>query len=117
MGDGNDNTYRGKDRRSEPRSIIDKFSSVEFSIRDLVYVYQFKIWETSSSGMSILVKEDSAILEHLKIGDVFDMKYYPTDASEEPVSLKTEIKHITTDDQNRFKDHCLVGLTVIEKQN
>ena len=117
MGDCADKTYMGIDRRSEPRSIVDKYSSVEFSIHQLVYVYQFKIWETSISGMSILVKEDSAILEHLKVGDVFDMKYYPIDSSVVPVSLKTGIKHITKDDQNRFRDHCLVGLTIIEKQS
>ena len=115
MGDGDEITYRGVDRRSEPRSIVDKYSSVEFSIHDLVYVYQFKIWETSESGMSILVREDSAMIEHLKVGDIIDMKYYPVNASEEPVSLKTEIKHITKDDQNRFGDHHLVGLTIIEK--
>lgn len=113
MGDSNDNTYKGVERRSESRSIVDKYSSVELSTSNLLFVYQFKIWETSTSGMSILVKEDSAVLEQIKVGDVLDMKYYPVDSSEEPVSLKTEIKHITKDDQHRFKDHYLVGLTII----
>ena len=115
MKDRDDSAYKGKDRRAESRSIVDKYSSVEFSIKELVYNYQFKIWEISPSGMSILVKEDSAVLEHVKVGDILDMKYYPVDLSEEPASLKTEIRHITKDDQDRFKGHYLIGLAIIEK--
>ena len=113
MEDQNNIAYRGEDRRSETRSVVDRFSSVEFSIQKLEYNYQFKIWETSPSGMSILIKEDSAVVGHLNIGDVLDMKYYPTTPSEQPETLKTEIKHITKDEQGKFKGHYVIGLAIL----
>ena len=115
MKENDDAANTGIDRRSEPRSIVDKYSSVEFSVSDITFVFQFKIWETSLSGMSIMVKEDSAVLEHLKVGDILEMKYYPTKLSEDPIILKTEIKHITKDVIARIKGHFLIGLSVLEK--
>ncbi|MEE8541555.1 MAG: PilZ domain-containing protein [Desulfobacterales bacterium] len=103
-------------RRSEPRSVVDQYYSVEFSIGSTGPIaYQFKIRNISKSGMGILVKEDSDLLEHLSAGDLLNMKYYPVDLSEQPKHLKTEIKHITKDDQGRFKGHYLVGLSVVSE--
>ena len=102
------------ERRSEPRSIIDRYYSVEFSIRDSAYVYQFKIWDISPKGICVLVKEDSDLLNHLKVGDILDLKYYTTDSSKPTEYLKTEIKHITKDDTGRFKELYLVGLSISE---
>ena len=95
MEEKDDFTNKDIERRSETRAIVDKYSSVEFSINNIAFLFQFKIWETSLSGMSILVKEDSVVLEHLKVGDILDMKYYPEKLREDPIMLKTKIKHIT----------------------
>ena len=105
------------ERRSEPRSIIDRYYSVEFSIRDSAYVYQFKIWDISPKGICVLVKEDSDLLNHLKVGDILDLKYYTTDSSKPTEYLKTEIKHITKDDTGRFKELYLVGLSISESRD
>ena len=103
----------GTERRSEPRSIVEQYSSLEFSIKDLSFLYQFKIRETSTSGISILINEGSELLKFLKVGDILDVKYYAQDLSEQPKYLETEIKHITKDDQGRFAGHCVVGLSII----
>ena len=105
------------ERRSEPRSIIDRYYSVEFSIRDSAYVYQFKIWDISPKGICVLVKEDSDLLNHLKAGDILNLKYYTTDSSSPIKYLKTEIRHIRKDDKGRFKGLYLVGLSILENQN
>ena len=105
------------EKRSESRSIIDRYYSVEFSIRDAAYVYQFKIWDISPKGMCVLVKEDSDLLNHLRVGDILDLKYYTTDSSKPTEYLKTEIKHITKDDTGRFKELYLVGLSILENQS
>ncbi len=104
------------ERRSESRILDDLYSSVEFSIRDLDCLYQFKIWETSDSGLSILVNHGSQILKHLETGNILDIKYYPGNIPGEPVVLKTEIKHITRDVNERIKGHCLIGLSIIDKE-
>jgi hypothetical protein len=102
------------EKRAESRNVVDRYYSVEFSIRDSAYVYQFKIWDISPKGMCVLVKEDSDLLNHLRVGDILDLKYYTTDASKPTEYLKTEIKHITKDDTGRFKGLWLVGLSILE---
>jgi len=103
------------EKRSEPRSIIDKYYSVEFSISNSAYIYQFKIWDISKKGVCVLVKEDSDLLNHLKVGDILNLKYYSTDSSQPIEYLKTKIRHITKDEEGRFKGLCLVGLSILEK--
>ena len=105
------------ERRSEPRSIIDQYYSVEFSLSGCSFVYQFKIWNISSKGICVLVKEDSDLLNHLKVGDILNLKYYTTDSSRPIEFLKTEIKHITKDEQGRFKGVYLVGLSILGNQD
>ncbi len=102
------------ERRSEPRKMIDKYFRVEFSKSGLTYFYNFKLRDISSKGMCILVKEDSDVLKSLKVGDILDMKYYTEEHSSQPQQFKTKIKYITKDHQERFKGHCLVGLSIIE---
>ena len=104
------------EKRSEPRSIIDTYYSVEFLLSDCSFVYQYKIWNISTKGVCVLVKEDSDLLNHVKVGDVLNLRYRPTDASRPIEMLRTEIRHITKDEQGRFKGVYLVGLSILESQ-
>jgi hypothetical protein len=65
--------------------------------------------------MCLLVKINSDILSKLEIGKVLDMKYYPEDLSQKPAILKTQIMHITLENQGRFKNHYLIGLVILSK--
>jgi len=109
-------TTKITERRSEPRTIMDQFYSVEFSIADIPSLYQFKIWDMSSRGMCLLVKEGSEILERIKVGDIVDMRYYTIEAAKPTEYKKTEIIHITKDTEGRFKGHYLVGISILESQ-
>ena len=106
-----------KERRSELRSIIDQYYSVELALSGCSFVYQFRIWNISSKGICVLVKEDSDLLNHVKVGDILNLKYYTTDSSKPIEFLKTEIKHITKDEQGRFKGVYLVGLSILGNQD
>ncbi|MFO7558857.1 MAG: PilZ domain-containing protein [Desulfobacterales bacterium] len=101
--------------RQEPRKVVDKYYSVEFSIEALEPVYQFRIWNLSEKGMCVLVREDSAVLHHLQKGKIFKMKYYPTDFPGQVEQLETEVRHVSKDDKGRFKGHFMVGLAILEK--
>lgn len=105
------------DRRSENRTVIDRYYSVEFQKKGVDGIYLFKIWNLSPSGICIIVKEDSALMAHLKVGDILDMKYHPAGDVGPIERVKTEITHITTDAQGRFKGHYLVGLSMIPASN
>jgi hypothetical protein len=50
-------------------------------------------------------------MNHLTVGDILDMKYYPVEESSPAEYSKTEITHITRDEDGRFRGHFLVGLT------
>lgn len=101
------------ERRSKPRERVDKYFSVEFILGGTETIYQFRIWDLSAQGMCILVKSDSDLLNHVKVGQKWNMKYYRDDASKPADYLSTEIRHITRDESGRFKNHYLVGLAVL----
>jgi hypothetical protein len=103
-------------KRYEPKTEVDQYYSVELSIPDTSLIYQFRIWNLSSMGICVVVREDSNLLKHLKIGNVLNTKYYPTDSSCPTEYLKTQINRITQDKQGRFRCHVLVGLSILEKQ-
>ena len=102
------------ERRSESRTLVDCFYSVEFSKKGLDAIYQFKIWNISTKGICILVREDSNLIAHLTVGDVVNMKYYPIEESNPGEYSQTEITHITRDEQGRFRGHYLVGLSIVD---
>ena len=102
------------ERRSEPRTRIDQYHSVEFSVDGLDIAYQFKIWNIASSSMCLLIKENSDILTRLNVGDTLNMRYYSDDSSLPHGDLATKIRHITKNDEGRLKGHCLVGLEILE---
>ena len=58
------------ERRSEDRRIVNKYYTVEFLVNDIKLEYRFKIWDISSNGISLLVDEDSDLLNYLKVGDI-----------------------------------------------
>lgn len=105
------------DRRSEPRFLASKYYSVEFSINGLELPYQFKIWNMASQSMCVLIREESEILPRIKVGDVIDMKYYTSSSSCPSEEFRTEIRHITKDEEGKFKGHYLVGISILTKND
>ncbi len=90
-----------------------KDMSVEFQPKDAEFAYHFKVRDYSSTGLGILVKEDSQILDMLHVGDVLDMKYYQGDNHPVPVNVQTRIQHISRPEQNLFPHHLIVGLNIL----
>lgn len=111
-----ENSWEAQDRRSVPRSSAQQYYSVEFSIRDLAPLYQFRLRDTSSYGLGVLVKEGSDVLKYLKVGDVLELKYYRTKMSEQPEYLGTVIRHVTHCTEGWFTGHYIVGLSLHENE-
>jgi len=101
------------ERRTEPRQLTEQYHSVEFRPLGLEAVYQFKIWDMSSKGMCLLVKEESEVLNHLAVGDVLEMRYCPAGPWGDARHMRTEIRHISRDEKGGFKGHFLVGLSIL----
>jgi len=92
---------------------LDQFYCVEIPVRDKL-IYQFKIWQTESMFMSILIKDDSKFLSMVEINSKFNMKYYSEDFLYPYHELVTEIRDISLQECGRFKGHYLVSLEIIE---
>ncbi|MEA1948568.1 MAG: hypothetical protein U9N83_14840 [Thermodesulfobacteriota bacterium] len=109
-------SVKPEEKRAEVRKVLDRYYSVEFKLKETGNLYHFKLRNISSNSLGILVNEDSAVLEYLKVNDILKMKYYPPEAASSAEFLKTQIIHITKKDGESFKGHFLIGLLIIEKQ-
>jgi hypothetical protein len=99
-------------RRYDPGAMLARYHSVQFSPEELNPVYQFKLWQPTYEEMRILVKEDSAVLKYIKVGDILDMQYCMPGFSHKEI-FKTKISHITKIDQKSSKEHFWIGLSAL----
>jgi hypothetical protein len=90
-----------------------QYHSVEFSIKGLELPYQVRIWDNAAESMSILVREDSNVLQHLKVGDTLDSKYYSSGSVYPSENMRTLIRDITKNNKGRLKGHYLIGLKIV----
>ena len=95
--------------------MLKNYYSVQFYLNGIDEAYLFRLRDIPFNGPCILVKEDSPVLNKLKIGDILNMEYSPPESSDSPKLLKTKIASKTSYD--RFAGHALVGLSIINNQN
>ena len=103
------------DRRSEVREPVNHFHSVEMKLASLP-IYLFKLKDVSSNGACFMVKEGSAILMNIKVGQILILRYHATDEMKTSEVFKSEIKYITKALENPYKGHYAVGIRLLEKQ-
>jgi len=103
-----------REMRTENRVLADNFSSVEFKPSPLSITYQFRLRDISPRGIGILVNAMSKVIETIKVGDILDMNYYSKKEIKLPVSMKTQVKHITKQQEGRYKGNYIMGLFVLE---
>jgi len=101
-------------RRTEDRIVVDRFESVQMSIRGVPALYHFRVWNLSSRGLCIVVQQRSSLLRHLRCGQELQMGYFSAGGSRVIRELTTRISHITPQEEGRFRGHCLVGLLILE---
>ena len=100
--------------RSDAKTILNEYYSVQFLLNDKGPTYLFKLRNISSNGPCILVKQDSSVFNELKVGDILDMEY------NQPESLsgklfKTQITSKNSHD--RYTGHSIVELSIVDNQN
>jgi len=105
------------EHRFGKRRLIDKYYSVQFSLKQKVPIYQFKLKDISSDGLCIIVQEKSKILKQIKENDILEMTFCAADAPESTSQYKTKIIHITPDKSGRYKNHFLVGFSIIDDKS
>jgi hypothetical protein len=105
------------DHTAYTRRDLDQYYSVEIPIPELDIIYQYKIWETHSDSMSILIKEGSSLLNLINPGDRIKMKFYSYDPAHRYYDLETDLINIERQTHGRLRGHYLAGLEIIENQD
>ena len=93
--------------RSEAKTILDEFYSVQFFLNGNEILYQFKLRNISSNGPCILVKQDSSVFAELKVGDILDMEYNNPDSLGAGKLFKTLII-------SKIPHYCYTGYSIVE---
>jgi len=102
-------------KRSESRDAPKGFHGASIKLVG-VPLYQFKLKDTSENGASILVKEDSFMLNYLKVGQTLQINFSSDLEFDHNGDFETEIVHITRVDKGRYKGHYLVGVQILDKK-
>jgi hypothetical protein len=105
-----------KDKRSESRGAPKGFPGASIKLVG-VPLYQFKLKDSSENGASILVKEDSFMLNYLEVGQTLKINFSSERESDHNGDFETEIVHITKVDKGRYKGHYLVGVQILDKKD
>jgi hypothetical protein len=80
-----------------------------------VPLYQFKLKDMSDNGSSILVKDDSFMINYLKVGKTLQINFTSDHRSDHNGVFESKIVHITKVDTGRYKGHYLVGVRILSK--
>jgi len=104
------------EKRSESRGAPKGFHGVSIKLVG-VPLYQFKLKDTSENGASILIKEDSFMLNYLEVGQTLKINFSSDLQSGHNGDFEIEIVHITKVDKGRYKGHFLVGVRILDKKD
>ena len=91
-----------------------QFHDLEFSVNSLNLNYQCRIRCNGPSAIFVLVKENSIVLDELRVGDILNMRYHRRDATLSTEDLDTKIKYITKAEGGPYKGHYRVGLDILQ---
>lgn len=104
-----------EERRTQKREAAKYCDHLEIRLVG-VPLYEVKIKDRSAGGAAILIKKDSLLLNHLRVGKTISVKYYLGDRSKAVGPFKATIAHLTQLEQGRFKGHFSAGLSIVAKR-
>ena len=78
-------------------------------------IYQFRVINVTASGAGFLIKDDSAFLEMIEVGQTVGADFISPEGTNPSGLYEAEIKHITKLDMQEHRGHQLVGLSILKK--
>jgi hypothetical protein len=103
-----------KDKRSEPRKA--KLRNYRIEIKFVGKpIYQFRVINVTTKGAGLLIKDDSAFLKMIEVGQIVEADFISPEGTAPSGIYKAEIKHITKLDNQDHQGHRLVGLSILKK--
>jgi hypothetical protein len=103
-----------KEKRSEPRRA--KLRNYRIEIKFVGHpIYQFRVVNVTANGAGFLIKDDSAFLKMIEVGQMVGADFISPDGMAPSGLYEAEVKHITKLDKQEYKGHQLVGLSILKK--
>jgi hypothetical protein len=104
------------EKRSEPRRA--KLRNYRIEIKMVGEpIYQFRVINVTTKGAGILIKDDSAFLNMIKVGQIVDVNFISPEGSSPSGMYTAAIKHITKPHRQKPKGHRLVGISILNKSD
>ncbi len=102
-----------KEKRTEHRPAKLRNYRVEIKLV-AIPIYQFRVINVTARGAGLLIKDDSAFLSMIEVGQVVEADFI-SPRGETPSGLySAEIKHITELNKQEYGGHKLVGLSILK---
>jgi len=102
------------EKRSEHRSETSRDYRMEIKFVGEP-IYQFRLINVADEGAGILVKDDSAFLNMIEVGQIEDVTFKSPKGSDPSGRYKIQIKHISKLGKKTHKGHRLVGISMLQK--
>ena len=103
-----------KEKRSESRRA--KLRNYRIEIKFIGHpIYQFRVINVTAKGAGLLIKDDSAFLKMIEVGQIVEADFISPEGTAPSGLYKAEIKHITKRDKQEHRGHQLVGLSILKK--
>jgi hypothetical protein len=102
-----------KENKSRSPLIIDEYHCVEMKLTKALPVYLFKLHPPLDlNGAYVLIKDNSEIVKHLKLGRMVDMVHYSKRDDDPASKFRSQISDISKIDQGPLKGHIKIGLSI-----
>jgi hypothetical protein len=103
-----------KEKRSEPRRTKLKNYRIEIKFVGKP-IYQFRVINVTTKSAGLLIKDDSAFLEMIEVGQILEADFISPEGRIPSGLYKVEIKHITKLYKKEHRGHHLMGLLILKK--
>ena len=103
-----------RDKRSERRRAELRNYRIEIKFVGKP-IYQFRVINVTAKGAGLLIKNNSAFLKMIEVGQIVEADFISPDGTAPSGLYKAEIKHITKLDKQNNSGHYLVGLSILKK--
>jgi len=109
---GNQNAHDLDEHRLASKIILNGYYSVQFYLNGKGPSYLFRLRNNNSDKPYILVKKDSFVLNELKVGDILDMEYNPSEKLGVGKIYKTRITSKNSHDH--YTGHSIIELSIVD---
>lgn len=103
-----------KEKRFEPRRAELRNYRIEIKFVGKP-IYQFRVINVTQQGAGLLIKDDSAFLKMIEVGQIVEADFISPEGKAPSGLYKAEIKHITKLDTKEHRGHHVVGLSILKK--